>query len=101
LAEFQKDPDVTEIEQEGLASPHGVGAESLFVQFLFFFFFAAGAKLCASDATWGVARLLGPLNRTMPEPERAKHAITRNLRGGENTDIYVLGKVDEVPIYCY
>jgi hypothetical protein len=37
----------------------------------------------------------------MPEPERAKHAITRNLRGGENTDIYVLGKVDEVPIYCY
>ncbi|KAJ7851460.1 hypothetical protein B0H13DRAFT_2399832 [Mycena leptocephala] len=71
LAEFQKDPDVTEIEQEGLASPHGVGAESF-------------------DATWGVARLLGPLNRTMPEPERAKHAITRNLRGGENTDIYVL-----------
>ncbi|KAJ7895405.1 peptidase S8/S53 domain-containing protein [Mycena leptocephala] len=32
----------------------------------------------------------------MPEPERAKHAITRNLRGGENTDIYVLVGFDGI-----
>ncbi|KAJ7629846.1 hypothetical protein B0H17DRAFT_1187806 [Mycena rosella] len=52
LAQFQKDPDVEEIEHDGFATPHGIRSET---------------------------------------PEKGlKHSVTRDLRSGENVDIYVL-----------
>ncbi|KAJ7455476.1 peptidase S8/S53 domain-containing protein [Mycena latifolia] len=70
LQAVRNDPGVEEIEQDGLGTCTAIGSQN-------------------ADTTWGLARLFtsGPVSLGVPE---GQYQITRDLRGGEGVDIYIV-----------